>query len=171
MVTAFAILAMFLIQDWAFHEMKFNCKTILRVWQLWLTSSTKWVSWMSHVPISPMTPDRWCVESSISILPNMFHLHSLAGSHTSVALGASQWTQKFWVLQNQIFFQIGFHVTRSVGARLEVIYWICSVWTKHFLVGSCAHNIANIPIKLERSEAETKVPEKWEPSTISKRRK
>ena len=46
-------------------------------------------------------------------------------------------------------------MTRSVGARLEVIYWICSVWTKHFLVGSCAHNIANIPIKLEQSEAET----------------
>ena len=128
----------------------------MTVWQLWVTSSTKWVSWMSHVPISPMTSDRWCVESSISILPNMFHLHSLAGSCTSVALGASQWTFA------KKYFQIGFHVTRSVGARLEVIYWICSVWTKHFLVGSCAHNIANIPIKLERSEAETKVPEKWE---------
>ena len=43
----------------------------MTVWQLWVTSSTKWVSWMSHVPISPMTSDRWCVESSISILPNI----------------------------------------------------------------------------------------------------
>ena len=36
-----------------------------------------------------------------------------------------------------------FQCDSGVAERLEVIYWICSVWTKHFSVGSCAHNIAN----------------------------
>ena len=33
-----------------------------------------------------------------------------------------------------------FHVTLIVAEGLEVIYWICSVWTKHFSVGSSANS-------------------------------
>ena len=33
-----------------------------------------------------------------------------------------------------------FYVTLIVAEGLEVIYWICSVWTKHFSVGSSANS-------------------------------